>query len=99
MYVIDGIAYAGKPETEVKVSGVRILPDWKLWIRFNNGEARIYDFKPMLEYEAFRPLKDYALFKEAYIDYGVLVWNDGDIDISPEELYKNSEAVDTIKIA
>ena len=53
----------------------------------------------MLEYEAFRPLKDYALFKEAYIDYGVLVWNDGDIDISPEELYKNSEAADTRKIA
>lgn len=25
--------------------------------------------------------------------------NNGDIDISPEELYKNSEAADTIKIA
>lgn len=99
MYVIDGIAYAGKPKTEIKVSGVRILPDWKIWIRFSTGEAKIYDFKPMLEYEAFKPLKDYDLFKEAYIDYGVLVWNDGDIDIAPEELYENSEAVGASKIA
>ena len=99
MYIKDGIAYAGEPKTEIKMSGFRILADWKLWIRFNTGEAKIYDFKPMLEFEAFKPLKDYNLFREAYIDYGVLVWNDGDIDISPEELYKNSEAVDTSKIA
>ena len=99
MHVIDGIAYAGKPKTEIKVSGVRVLPDWKLWIRFNTGEAGIYDFKPLLEYEAFKPLKNYDLFKEAYIDYGVLVWSDGDIDIASEEVYKNSEAADAVKIA
>lgn len=89
MYIKDGIAYAGEPKTEIKVSGFRILADWKLWICFNTGEAKIYNFKPMLEFEAFKPLKNYNLFREAYIDYGVLVWNDGDIDISPEELYKN----------
>ena len=99
MYIMDVIAYAGKPKAEIKVSGVRILKDWKLWIRFSTGEAKVYDFKPMLEYEAFKPLKNYDLFKEAYIDYGVLVWNDGDIDISPEELYENSEAADAIRIA
>ena len=28
------------------------------------------------------------LFKQVYIDYGVPVWNDGDIDIAPEKVYR-----------
>ena len=33
------------------------------------------------------------------LDYGMTVWNDGDIDIAPEELYKNGVAVDRADIA
>lgn len=29
------------------------------------------------------------VFNSVYIDYGVPVWNDGDIDIAPEYLYKH----------
>lgn len=89
MYVVNGIAYAGEAEVMLKVCGVRPLEAHKLWVRFNNGEAKIYDFTPLLETPAFAPLKDEKLFKQVYIDYGNPVWNDGDIDISPEELYKN----------
>ena len=32
----------------------------------------------------------YLSFRGVYIDYGVTVWNDGDIDIAPEYLYENS---------
>lgn len=73
-----------------KVSGVRPLQDHLLWVRFNNGEARVFDFKPLLDTPAFAPLKDERVFRDVYIDYGVAVWQDGDIDIAPEYLYEHS---------
>lgn len=87
MYILNDIAYAGEPTPALRVSGVRPLEDFRLWVRFNNGEAKIYDFKPLLSFPAFAPLANPDTFKSVYIDYGATVWNDGDIDIAPEELY------------
>ncbi len=97
MYISNGIAYAGEPKPELKVSGVRPLKNYKLWLRFNTGEAKIFDFSPLLSTEAFAPLKDEALFREVYIDYGMPVWNDGDIDIAPETLYAEGVSADDLK--
>lgn len=93
MYIIDGIAYAGEQEPVIKVSGVRPLDDFRLWLRFNTGEAKIFDFKPLLSAPGFAPLADKEVFKGVYLDYGVTVWNNGDIDIAPEALYKDSISV------
>ena len=90
MYVINGIAYAGEASVPIKISGIRAMDNYLLWIRFNTGEARVFDFKPLLDSPAFAPLADKAVFRDVYIDYGIPVWNDGDIDISPEYLYENS---------
>ena len=90
MYIKNGIAYAGEDAPLLKVSGVRPLKNHKLWLRFNNGEARIFDFAPLLGKPAFAPLKEESVFFGVYIDYGVPVWNDGDIDIAPETLYEQS---------
>ena len=95
MYIIDGIAYAGERKPAIVISGVRPLPDYKLWLRFNTGEAKVFDFKPLLDYPAFAPLKDFELFKNVYIDYGVTVWKNGDIDIAPEKLYADGVLVDS----
>ena len=92
MYIKDGIAYAGEQAPAIKVSGVRPLDDFRLWVRFNTGETKVFDFKPLLDKPAFAPLADKAVFDGVYIDYGVTVWNDGDIDIAPEALYKDGVA-------
>jgi hypothetical protein len=89
MYIRDGIVYAGEPESVIKVSGIRPLDDYRLWVRFSTGETKIFDFKPLLDTPAFLPIKDKTAFSSVYIDYGVPVWNDGEIDISPETLYKD----------
>lgn len=99
MYIINGIAYAGEKQPTIKVSGVRPLKNHRLWVRFNTGESKIYDFNPLLELPAFAPLKDIEVFNSVYIDYGVAVWQNGDIDISPEELYAKGEEVSDINIA
>ena len=44
MYIKDGIAYAGEQAPAIKVSGVRPLDDFRLWVRFNTGEAKVFDF-------------------------------------------------------
>ena len=89
MYIKNGIAYADDPAPLLKISGVRPLENYKLWIRFSNGEAKIFDFVPELNSPAFLPLKDVSVFNSVYIDYGIPVWNDGDIDIAPEYLYEH----------
>jgi hypothetical protein len=90
VYILNDIAYAGEPAPILRISGVRPLEDYRLWVRFSNGEARIFDCKPLLSSPAFAPLADPDTFKSVYIDYGVTVWNDGDIDIAPEHLYEYS---------
>ena len=89
MYIKDGIAYAGELAPPLKVCGVKPMNDYMLWVRFNTGEAKTFDFKALLDTAAFAPLKDEKVFNSVYIDYGVTVWNDGNIDIAPEYLYEN----------
>ena len=43
MYIIDGIAYAGEPRPAIKISGVRPLDGYRLWLRFNTGEIRTFE--------------------------------------------------------
>ncbi|HIT08700.1 MAG TPA: DUF2442 domain-containing protein [Candidatus Merdivicinus faecavium] len=88
MYIVDGIAYAGDPAPMMKVCGVRPLSGYRLWLRFNNEEVKIYDCTPLLNKSVFRPLADESVFRSVYLDYGVPVWNGGEIDIAPEELYE-----------
>ena len=96
MYIRDGIAYAGERKPIVKVSGVRPLEDHRLWVRFNTGEAKVFDFKPLLNQPGFAPLTDIDTFKGVYIDYGVAVWCDGQIDIAPEALYAEGVTVEGV---
>lgn len=56
----------------------------------------MFDFKPLLSQPAFAPLEDEAAFSGVYIDYGVTVWNDGDIDIAPQYLYDHASASEGI---
>lgn len=90
---VGDIAYAGEQKPPVKVCGVHPMEGHKLWLRFNTGEAKIFDFTPLLDDEAFVPLRDESVFAGVYIDYGVTVWSNGDIDISPAYLYENAVAV------
>jgi len=87
MYTIDGIAYASEQESPITVVSVRAMEGYKLWVRFSTGETKVFDFTPHLNKGAFCALKDMAVFNGVYIDYGVPVWCDGEIDIAPERLY------------
>ena len=94
MYILDGIAYAGEPKPFLKVVGIKASADYKLWLRFNTGESKLFDFTPLLNEPCYEKLKDIDVFRDAYIDFGVPVWCGGDIDIAPEYVYENGVAYD-----
>lgn len=96
MYIENGIAYAGTPTKEIRVRAVKALDDMMMILTFTSGERRLYDATQLLAYPAFQPLRDEAVFKSAAVEYGAVVWNDGEIDIAPETMYVNSFAYDEI---
>ena len=90
MYIENGIAYAGTPTDEIRVRSVKPLDDMMMILTFTSGERRLYDATQLLEFPAFQPLRDESVFKSAVVEHGIVVWNDGDIDIAPETMYANS---------
>lgn len=92
VYIVNGIAYAGTPTDEIRVRSVKPLDDLMMIVTFTSGEKRLYDATELLKYPAFQPLREEAVFKSASVEYGAIVWNNGEIDIAPETVYQNSYA-------
>ena len=90
MFVSNGIAYAGTRAEEVLVRSVKPLDDMMMIVTFASGEKRLFDATCLLAYPAFQPLRDETIFKSAQVEYGVVTWMDGDIDIAPEMMYEKS---------
>ena len=91
MRILNDIAYADDYNSEnLKVIKVEIISELCMLVTFSNGEKRIFDLIELVNYPAYQKLKDFNLFKQAYIENGVIVWDNGNIDIAPETVYKNS---------
>jgi hypothetical protein len=91
MYEINGICYADNPTPIPEVVAIRVLDDYRLWIRFKTGEEKIYDLKPELKSPCFKPLTNKSLFADVWIDCGTVAWGDiekDNIDIAPENLFE-----------
>jgi hypothetical protein len=78
-------------------SVVSVIPkeSFKLELKFNTGEIRLFDAKPYLEKGVFKKLKDEALFKQAYVAFDTVCWP-GNLDIAPETLYDKSTKLGSI---
>ena len=67
----------------VKVVALRAINDHSLWLRFSDGREGVRDLAdvlaeggPMVE-----PLRDPAMFRRAFISFGVPTWPNGfDLD-------------------
>lgn len=75
-----------------KVIAVTANNDFSLDLEFNDGSVKRFDFKPYLDYEVFRELKDLDYFKQVRIAFGTVQWPH-DQDISPETLYLEGVAM------
>ena len=60
--------------------------DYTLLIVFKNGETKLYDCKPLLNFGVFQELNDLNYFLMAKVEYGTVVWPH-EQDICPDTLY------------
>ncbi len=68
---------------------IKVLSDYCLFVRFNNGEAGQVDLSQELVGEVFEPLRDAREFATAYQHpvMRTVVWRNG-ADLAPEFLYE-----------
>jgi len=51
---------------QIKVVEVKAMCDYKLLLRFDGGEVKVFDFLPLLSYPAFKPLEDPKVFNHVH---------------------------------
>lgn len=72
-----------------RVVSVKPNPDYSLTLVFSNGEVRVFDVKPYLEFGIFRELTDKSLFNSVMPFLGSIQWQNGQ-DFCPDTLYIES---------
>lgn len=90
MYILGDIVYAGNNNEMLKVNNIKVIAELYMLVTFSSGEKRVFDVSKLLEYPIYKKLEDYEIFKSAYVENGIIVWNNGEIDVSPETVYINS---------
>ena len=95
MYIIDDVCYAGESTPDIKVKTATVLRGGMLLLTFSTGEQRLFD-TTLLTGSAFEPLKDEKILSEFTIFHGVMTWLNGEIDIAPETVYRDSYAYESM---
>ena len=91
MYIINDICYAGELADGIKVTEAKPLRGGMMLVTFSTGEKRLFD-TTLLKGSAFKPLADEKIFNHPVLFHGVITWNNGEIDIAPETVYRDSYA-------
>ncbi len=73
-----------------RVKDVKPLADYRLKVKFTNGEIGTYDCRPLLDFGVFRELEDKTFFRKVRVEGGTVVWPH-EQDICPDTLYLDSE--------
>lgn len=76
----------------MKIINVKYLDGYKLEVLFDNKEVKVADFESFLKKAKNPSIKENLepkKFKTVAVDTGFLSWNDGDMEISAESVYKD----------
>jgi hypothetical protein len=71
------------------VKEVKVMDDYKLHLKFDNGEEKLFDAKILLAKIPFTPLANKAVFNSVRTNGITVQWLE-DIDICPDDLYYGS---------
>ena len=66
------------------------IENYRVLLRFTNGETGTFDCAPLLDFGVFQELRDKHYFNRVKVSDGAIVWPN-DQDISPDTLYLESQ--------
>lgn len=72
-----------------RVTEVTATDNYCLYLRFSNGEERIFDCASLLDFGVFRELRNPDYFRLAQAEHGTVAWPH-EQDICPDTLYEES---------
>ena len=72
-----------------RVKDVKPQTDYRLLLTFTNGEVKLFDMKPYLDYNMFKPLKDIDFFNTVKPSHGTIQWGN-EADLCPDTVYLDS---------
>lgn len=97
MKVINGICYADDMRMNLLIKEISLIKRGTYLVTFSTNEKRIFD-ATCLHGPVFEPLADDDILNSAKVEHGVITWNNGEIDVAPEKVYKESQIYDSIAI-
>lgn len=68
---------------------VKVLENYKIWLKFENGEERIFDMEKYIHQKFYQKLKDREYFEKVKVAGNTIEWENGE-DVAPENLYYDS---------
>jgi len=74
----------------LSIIDVKPLDNYKLFLKFENNEERIFDVNPYLDIGKFTELKDKKLFDSVKVSFDSIEWGNG-LDLDPELLYEKAQ--------
>lgn len=78
----------------VWITSAKYQDAYRLLLTFNNGEVKIFDAQELVSKNSlYKSLQPLANFQNFMLDGWTVSWQDGQIDIAPEFLYENSQAI------
>jgi hypothetical protein len=75
------------------VREVRPKEDFSLDLVLENGERRVLDMKPYLEFGVFKRIREYEKFRRARVAFDTVEWDEG-VDLDPEFIYEKSSPIE-----
>ena len=88
MHEENGIVYSDNPEKILTVIEVRHMYGGIYLIKFSDGVLKLFDTS-ILKGEVFEPLKNPSVYENPKLEYGIVTWNTGEIDCSPDFMYEH----------
>ncbi len=72
-----------------KPKQIKVLKKYNLWIKFENGEEKIFNMEKYIHERFYQKLKNRKYFENVRVAGNTIEWENGE-DVAPENLYYDS---------